>query len=149
MHPALTIKERRYTVELQQLTNICPLDCIIDDPFDRIIFLISKGDMGIAIGRNGENIKRLQKSLGKRIEMVEEGVSPAELIANAMRPADISRVECDEERRVAEVFLKKRGDLGVAIGKGGANIEKARLLCRRYYGMEIRDVNIEEVRHEE
>jgi len=149
MHPHPTIKERRYTEELQQLTGISSIDCIIDDPFERIIFLISKGDMGIAIGRNGENIKRMQKSLGKRVEMVEEGVSPAELIANAMRPADISRVECDEESRIAVIFLKKRSDVGVAIGKGGANIEKVRLLCRRYYGMEIGGVDVDGVRYEE
>ena len=104
--------------------------------------------MGIAIGRNGENIKRLQKSLGKRIEMVEEGASPAELIAHAMWPAEIARVECDGESRIAEIFLKNKGDMGFAIGKGGANIEKARLLCLRYYGLEIRDVNVEEVRYE-
>ncbi len=149
MHPELTIKERRYSEELRQLTHISSVDCVIDDPFERIIYLISKGDMGIAIGRNGENIKRLQKTLGKRVEMVEEGMSPAEIIANAMRPVDISRIDFDEENRIAVIFLKKRSDVGVAIGKGGANIEKARLLCRRYYGMEIRDVHVEEVRYEE
>lgn len=148
MHSAPDIKERRYTEELQRLTRISPIDCIIDDAFERIIYLIAKGEMGIAIGRNGENIKRLQKSLGKRIEMVEEGASPAELIAHAMWPAEIARVECDGESRIAEIFLKNKGDMGFAIGKGGANIEKARLLCLRYYGLEIRDVNVEEVRYE-
>ncbi len=149
MHPELTIKERRYSEELHQLTHISSVDCVIDDPFERIIYLIPKGDMGIAIGKNGENIKRLQKTLGKRVEMVEEGGSPAEMIANAMRPAAISRIDFDEESRIAVIFLKKRSDVGVAIGKGGANIEKARLLCRRYYRMEIRDVHVEEVRYEE
>jgi len=148
MHPDITIKERRYSEELHQLTHISPVDCVIDDPFERIIYLISKGDMGSAIGKNGEHIKRLQKTLGKRVEMVEEGGSPAELVANAIRPADISRVECDEDSHIAVIYLKKRSDVGVAIGKGGANIEKARLLCRRYYRMEIRDVSVEEVPYE-
>jgi N utilization substance protein A len=38
------------------------------------------------------------------------------------------------------VFVRQRSDLGIAIGKAGCNIEKARILCRRFCGFEIGEV---------
>ena len=38
------------------------------------------------------------------------------------------------------VFVRQRNDLGIAIGKAGCNIEKARILCRRFYGIEVGEV---------
>jgi N utilization substance protein A len=40
--------------------------------------------------------------------------------------------------------VKKRSDLGIAIGKGGCTIEKARILARRFSGVEIGEVLIGE-----
>ena len=47
----IAFKERRYIEELRILTRATALDCIIDDRFGRIIYLIKEGDMGLAIGR--------------------------------------------------------------------------------------------------
>ncbi|KQC04207.1 MAG: transcription elongation factor NusA [Methanoculleus sp. SDB] len=132
-------KERRYIEELRILTKSIGLDCIIDDQFDRVIYVIKKGDMGMAIGKNGDNIKKMQKVLGKRIEMVEEAGEPEEFIRNILKPADIAEIVCDNERKY-NVIVRKKSDLGIAIGKGGANIEKARILSRRFFGIEIGDI---------
>ena len=71
MERNIGFKERRYIEELRILTKSTALDCVIDDRFDRVIYVIRPGDMGLAIGKKGDNIKRLQSVLGKRIEMVE------------------------------------------------------------------------------
>ena len=34
----------------------------------------------------------------------------------------------------------RASDLGIAIGKAGCNIEKARTLCRRFFGLEVGEV---------
>jgi N utilization substance protein A len=38
------------------------------------------------------------------------------------------------------VYVKQRSDLGIAIGKAGCNIEKARLLSRRFFGLDVGEV---------
>ena len=65
----ICFKERRYIEELRILTRATALDCIIDERFDRIVYLIKEGDMGLAIGRKGNNIRKMQRVLGKRASM--------------------------------------------------------------------------------
>jgi N utilization substance protein A len=137
-------KERRYIEELRILTKATALDCVIDERFERIIYLIMKGDMGLAIGKKGENIRRMQNVLGKRIEMVEYAEDLNEFIANIFRPVEITRVEKDQNSNTIIVSIQKKSDLGTAIGKKGANIEKARLLMRKLWGVELGDLKIDE-----
>ncbi|NYT05679.1 MAG: NusA-like transcription termination signal-binding factor [Methanomicrobiales archaeon] len=139
MHRTIGFKERRYIEELRILTKSIALDCIIDDQYDRVIYVIKRGDMGIAIGKKGDNIKKMQKVLGKRIEMVEEAQNLDEFIRNIFKPVEIAEVVRDDEQRY-NIVIKKKNDLGIAIGKGGANIEKARILCKRFFGIEIGDI---------
>ena len=140
MERNIGFKERRYIEELRILTKSTALDCVIDDRFDRVIYVIRQGDMGLAIGKKGDNIKRLQNVLGKRIEMVEYAETPEEFIINIFKPAEVVRIERNAENAPMNVFVKLRSDLGIAIGKSGCNIEKARILSRRFFGFEIGEV---------
>jgi transcription termination/antitermination protein NusA len=133
-------KERRYIEELRILTRSVALDCIIDERFDRIIYIIKKGDMGLAIGKSGENIKKMQKVLGRKVEMVEFDENRDSFIRNIFKPADISEIFYHDEKKI-DILLKSKSDLGIVIGKGGCNIEKARMVCRRIVGCEIGEVN--------
>jgi N utilization substance protein A len=140
MERNIGFKERRYIEELRILTKSTALDCVIDDRFDRVIYVIRPGDMGLAIGKKGENIRRLQNVLGKRIEMVEFADPVNLFIANIFKPAEVTGIEGSIEAGPVNVIVRQRSDLGIAIGKAGCNIEKARILCRRFYGIEIGEV---------
>ena len=51
-------------VLFQKTTGAMARDCIIDNRLSRIIFVVNKGEMGLAIGKNGQSIKDIQKSIG-------------------------------------------------------------------------------------
>ena len=144
MDRSIGFKERRYIEELRILTKSTALDCIIDDRFDRVIYIVKQGDMGLAIGKKGDNIKRLQNVLGKRVEMVEYSEDRDEFVTNIFKPAEVDRVEQDSTTGQLNIYVKRKSDLGIAIGKGGCNIEKARLLTRRFFGLEIGEVLLAE-----
>jgi len=144
MERNIGFKERRYIEELRILTKSTALDCVIDDRFDRVIYVIRPGDMGLAIGKKGENIRRLQNVLGKRIEMVEYDETPDAFIANIFKPAEVVGIDRTTEGPV-NVLVRQRTDLGIAIGKAGCNIEKARILCRRFFGLEVGEVLLPQV----
>lgn len=140
---SLGFKERRYIEELRILTHATALDCVIDDRFGRIIYVIKKGGMGIAIGKNGDNIRKLSRVLGKRVEMVEFDEEPRVFIGNMFKPAEVSLVFFDEEN-IVRVFVKQKGNLGLAIGKNGSTIEKAKLLTARFFNRMIEGVSAED-----
>jgi N utilization substance protein A len=141
----ICFKERRYIEELRILTRATALDCIIDDRFDRIVYLIREGDMGLAIGKKGSNISKMQRVLGRRIEMVEYSSDLETFVKNVFKPAKVVGIRTGEDGKIA--VLIDKNDLGVAIGKGGCTIEKARLLISRYFDMDFGDVMAGEDAH--
>jgi N utilization substance protein A len=145
MERNLGFKERRYIEELRILTRATALDCIIDERFDRIVYIIKEGDMGLAIGRKGSNIRKMQRVLGRRTEMVEYSPDIETFARNVFKPAQVVSTRREEDGRLT-VYIA-RGDLGIAIGKGGCTIEKARLLLSRYFDTALGEVLAQEETH--
>jgi N utilization substance protein A len=102
-----------------------------------VIFVVKKGDMGLAIGKNGNNINRVKRSIGKHIEIVEFSDDVDEFIANALQPVSVKKVQVvtKESKKLAFVEVTSK-DRGIAIGKNGRNINKAKVLAHRHYGLE-------------
>ena len=133
----LTTEGIRYIALFESLTRAVARDCYIDDENDRVIFVVKKGDMGLAIGKNGNNINRVKRSIGKHIEIVEFSDDVDEFIANALQPVSVKKVQVvtKESKKLAYVEVTSK-DRGIAIGKNGRNINKAKVLAHRHYGLE-------------
>ncbi|MDI9632917.1 MAG: NusA-like transcription termination signal-binding factor [Methanolinea sp.] len=144
MERTIGFKERRYIEELRILTKATAIDCVIDEKYGRVIYVIKPGDMGLAIGKKGENIRRLQKVLGKKVEMVEYSDDLFQFIAHMFKPATVTATRQSAVPGTIDIVVKQKADLGLAIGKGGITIEKARILSRRFGGPEIGEVLVEE-----
>ncbi len=134
----LTAEEMRYIALFQDLTRATVRDCIIDNDENRIIFLVKPGDMGLAIGRNGVNIKRLKKLLGRNIEVVEHADSIEELAKNALAPARVLNVKVFQtpSGKKKVIVTVNPQDKGIAIGKAGRNVARARMILKRYFDID-------------
>lgn len=133
----LTTEGIRYIALFESLTQAVARDCYIDDENDRVIFVVKNGDMGLAIGKNGNNINRVKRSIGKHIEIVEFSGDVDEFIANALQPVSVKKVHVviKESKKLAYVEVTSK-DRGIAIGKNGRNIQKAKVLAQRHYGLD-------------
>jgi N utilization substance protein A len=131
----------RLISQFEALTGASSRDCIIDDRNQRIIFVVNPGEMGRAIGKKGASIKNASEEMGKRIEVVEYSPNPEQFIRNCFLPAQITDVEILEENdeQVAMVTVRDE-DRGIAIGKDGKNIFKAKKLAQRQH--DISDVRL-------
>jgi N utilization substance protein A len=65
-------------------TGITPRDCLLVD--DKIVFVVSQGQAGIAIGKSGVKIKVLQAMLKKEIMVIEYSDDPVKFVENFVRP---------------------------------------------------------------
>jgi transcription termination/antitermination protein NusA len=131
----LTSDELRLISLFQSITSATARDCIVDDKMDRVIFVVNKGQMGLAIGKGGSTIKQLQNMVAKKIELVEFSDDAAEFIRNMLNADMINDVRISEradgtKQAVVTVDPRKKG---AVVGREGRNAEKARLLARRYF----------------
>ena len=119
----------------QNITGATARDCVIDDKFDRIIFIINKGEMGLAIGKNGASILKTQKMVGKEVELVEFSEDPKNFIINALNSKFITDIRLNKkvDGSTIAVITVNHNRKGVIVGRNGKNAEKARLLARRYF----------------
>lgn len=131
----------RLMSQFEQLTGASSRDCIIDDRNGRIILVVNPGEMGRAIGKKGASIKKASEVMGKKIEVVEYSTSPEQFIRNCFLPAKVTTLEFEGEgeERVAKVTVRDE-DKGIAIGKEGKNIFKAKRLAQRQHS--IADVRL-------
>ena len=137
----LTPEEIRYISLFQEVTKASVKDCIIDNDNNRIIFLVESKDMGIAIGKSGINVKKLRKILGKDIELVAYNDSLEDLVKNLMSPARVRSVKVVNTNSKKSVYITvDPQDKGLAIGKNGRNVLRAKLILKRY--MDIDNVVI-------
>ncbi len=134
----LNIDEMKTMNVFENITKVSPKDCIIDKKLDRIIFLVRRGSVGSAIGRSGIHVKRLKTSLGRDIEIIEDDEQPERFIKNALTPATIEKVVVVKRKNKPDLAFVtvRRGERGLAIGKEGRNIERARMLARRHFNIE-------------
>lgn len=127
----------RYIVLFENITGAIIKDCIEDIEKNRLIFVVKGGDMGLAIGKGGENINRMKMAVGKYIEVVEDSENPVDFIKNAFYPVSIKNVNITQrgDKLIAYVDIPAK-DRGLAIGKGGKNIEKVKQLSLRHHNIE-------------
>jgi N utilization substance protein A len=138
----ITSNEMRYIALFESVTGASVKDCIVDEEQGRVIFVVSEGQVGVAIGRGGSNIHVLERMTGKKHEIIEYSENPQQFIRNALKPAFVQEVRITERqdgKTIAVVAVNPK-DKGVAIGKNGKNAERLRFLAKRYF--QIQNVSI-------
>lgn len=124
--------------QFERLTGAGSRDCVIDDRNNRIIFVINPGEMGLAIGKQGASIKKASDVMGKKIEVVEYSPDPAQFLRNCFLPAQVTSIEFENDEndgsKIAHVDVRDE-DRGIAIGKEGKNIFKAKKLAQRQHNI--------------
>ncbi|RJS72180.1 MAG: NusA-like transcription termination signal-binding factor [Candidatus Syntrophoarchaeum sp. WYZ-LMO15] len=127
----------RYIALFESMTGAVVLDCIVDRENERLIFVVKQGEMGLAIGRGGENINRVRSMIDKKIEVVEYSSDVSEFISNSFQPASIKRVKIvkKDNRNLAYVEVAQK-DKGLVIGKNGRNIQKVKMLANRHHNID-------------
>jgi len=134
----LTEEEIRYATLFESITGVTPIDVVIDNEYSRIIFVVQKNQAALAVGKGGSHVKMLRNIVGKDVEVVEAGESPEELIKNSLYPAKVIMVKVTKAPSGSKVAITTVApeDKGIAIGKNGRNIARAKVLAKRYFDIE-------------
>lgn len=114
-------------------------DCVVED--DRVVFVVEKGHLGIAIGSKAKNLEKLRSLFKKNVKFVEFDEDKARFVQNLCKPYEVTKVnvEGDGDDSVVRIEVKPH-DKSKLIGKGGRNINMIRKMAQRHHP--IKDVQI-------
>lgn len=80
----------RYLNAFGTLTGVSALDCF--EKKDEIIYVVEPGKIGVAVGKGGVNIKKVENLLKKRIRLVEYSSDPITFMRNVLYPIKVPNI---------------------------------------------------------
>lgn len=132
----LSMDDMALIAKFEQITGAPATDVIAEE--DRLIFVVSGKHLGKAIGPRGSHVKKAAELFDKEIDIVEDADNPEDFVKNALSPARVDEVNIREQkngRKVASVKVNDK-DRGIAIGKQGRNVARARILAQRHFDVD-------------
>ncbi len=134
----LTSEEMRYIALFEGITGARVHDCVIEDGGKGVIFVVKKGDIGLAIGRGGSKIRRAKRVIGKSISVVEYFDELADFLKNILSPVKIKNVNLAEKdgKKIAVVTIDKTEGGRVS----GKRIRNAKKIASRHY--DVHDITL-------
>jgi transcription termination/antitermination protein NusA len=132
-----TTNEIRYIALFESMTGATVKDCLVDEENGKLTFLVKNGDMGLAIGKRGSTVSKVQKTVDKGVEVIEHSDDQVEFLSNLMSPAKLRSIRVlqkENGEKIATIEADSRNKR-TAIGKGGQNIERARILAKRQHNI--------------
>ncbi len=127
--------EIRYIALFESMTGAMVKDCIIDDENGKVTFVVKNGDMGLAIGKRGSTVSKVQKAVDKGVEVIELSEDPTQFIKNLLSPAELKSVKVAQKPSGEKTAFVEADNTNkrIAIGKNGINIERAKFLAERQH----------------
>ena len=112
-------------------------DCIIDEDNGKVTFVVKNGDMGLAIGKKGSTVTKVQRAVDKGVEIIEHSEDMTEFIKNLMSPAKVNSIKVLQKENKEKIATVVTDNINkkIAIGKNGHNIERAKLLAKRQHNI--------------
>lgn len=120
-----------FKLEVPEITEeVINIKAVARDPGLRSKIAVKTNDgridpIGACIGIRGSRVQNVSNELaGERIDVILWDDDPAQLVVNAMAPAEIASIVVDEDRKTMDIAVRE-DQLALAIGRGGQNVKLA------------------------
>ena len=119
----------------ENVAKVPAKDCV--ETKDKVVFIVNKGLLGRAIGKDGRNIKLMKKRLNKDVHLVEHSDDPQEFVKNVFCYYDVKKVELEKRGNIthATVTVDPKNK-AKAIGREGRNLKIARDIIARHHDVQ-------------
>jgi N utilization substance protein A len=120
-----------FRIEVPEIgENIIQIKAAAREPSIRAKIAVKTNDgridpIGACVGMRGARVQAVSSELGgERVDIILWDDNPAQLVINAMAPAEITSIVVDEDTRTMDLAVNKE-QLSQAIGRNGQNIRLA------------------------
>ncbi|AGI48488.1 NusA family KH domain protein, archaeal [Thermoplasmatales archaeon BRNA1] len=131
----LTEETLRFIALFQQVTHTNAVDCM--DTEEKLVFVVEKGQGNIAVGKNGDHMKKLKDLTGKNIQVVEYSDDPKQFVLNVFHIYEPTNVVIEQRGDITHATVTVNPEKkGRAIGKNGKNLRIARDIVNRHHDIQ-------------
>ncbi len=123
----------RYINLFESITGTIVKDCIVDNNRNRILFVIEEGQAGIAIGKNGNNVKKIERMINKQVEVLEYSKDPIRFVVNIFRPVKVKEAYVSEKSDGEKVIYISLAD--DKVGMIRTKMKLIKNLVPKYFGI--------------
>lgn len=120
-----------FRIEVPEIgENIIEVRAAARDPGNRAKIAVKTNDgridpIGACVGMRGARVQAVSTELGgERVDIILWDDNPAQLVINAMAPAEITSIVVDEDTHTMDLAVNKE-QLSQAIGRNGQNVRLA------------------------
>jgi N utilization substance protein A len=120
----------------ESLTKAEVKDCF--EMGERLVFIVKEGNIGKALGKGGNNVRRLEEMLNKKLRIIEFNNDLLQFIQNVVYP--LKAKDIVEEDGVITITPPDSLTRGYLIGRGAVNLNITKGIVKRYF--EIKDIKV-------
>lgn len=120
-----------FSIEVPEIAEqVIEIRAAARDPGSRAKIAVKTNDgridpIGACVGMRGSRVQAVSGELGgERVDIVLWDDNPAQLVINAMAPAEVESIVVDEDTHTMDVAVSEE-NLAQAIGRGGQNVRLA------------------------
>ncbi|MGB0664445.1 MAG: transcription termination factor NusA [Pontibacterium sp.] len=120
-----------FRIEVPEIAeDVIEIRAAARDPGSRAKIAVKTNDgridpVGACVGMRGARVQAVSSELGdERVDIITWDDNPAQLVINAMSPADVASIIMDEETHSMDVAVSQDA-LAMAIGRSGQNVRLA------------------------
>ena len=122
----------KYISMFENITRARVKDCIIKE--DKLIFIVPKHQVILALGKNNENIKRLKGLFKKNIDIIGFSDKLDVFVKNIFHNFNLQNIQVESRDEKSYVYVSVNlKDKGKIIGKNGNNLKLAREIVGRHF----------------
>jgi N utilization substance protein A len=134
-----------FKIEVPEISEeVIEIKSAARDPGSRAKIAVKTNDkridpVGACVGMRGARVQAVSGELGgERVDIIVWDDNPAQLVVNAMAPAEVASIVVDEDSHSMNVAVAEE-NLAMAIGRGGQNVRLASELT----GWELNVMSVE------
>ena len=133
----LSNKEILFINALQDIVGVNARDCLIEEK--RLSFIVNENDMGKAIGKNGERIKKLGEKANKQIELYAFTKKPEEFIKKAFAKIKFNEITITKnEKKIMQIVCDLENKMKLL--RNPLKFKRVKKIMQRNF--EIEDVKV-------
>jgi len=118
----------------ENVTKATVTDCFINDSNDTVYFIIDEGKIGLAIGKNGSNVKHVEKLIKKNVKVFEFSKDLVKFVKNVIPYVINADVRNNGKEIIVAINVEKKNK-AVVIGRDGKNLNLYRKLLNRTHSV--------------